>query len=183
MMIHILNKPGKLTPEEFEIMQIHTTVGYDMLTSVDAYKNNPLIVMASKVCRWHHERYDGKGYPDHLVGDDIPIAAQLVSIADVYDALTSERCYKSAYTHEKALEMINNGECGVFNPLILQCLNNLKHDIPVMLDNSSSEDMLQKDIIASLRTHCVLQNYNNNPIIRWNIRRKNYDDRRILRCA
>lgn len=143
---HILNKPGRLTPDEFEIMQTHTTVGYDMLTHVDAYKENPLVVMASKVCRWHHERYDGKGYPDGLVGDDIPIAAQLVSIADVYDALTSERCYKTAYTHEKALSMINNGECGVFNPLLLQCLNNLKDDIPVMLDNASSEDMFQKDI-------------------------------------
>ena len=102
--------------------------------------------MAGQVCRWHHERYDGKGYPDGLVGDDIPIAAQLVSIADVYDALTSERCYKEAYSHEKAMQMINNGECGTFNPILLQCLNNLGDKIPEMLDNSSAEEMFREDI-------------------------------------
>ncbi|MBR1771598.1 MAG: response regulator [Lachnospiraceae bacterium] len=143
---HILNKPGRFTQEEFEIMKTHTTVGYDMLTSVEAYRDNPFLTMATQVCRWHHERYDGKGYPDGLVGDDIPISAQLVSVADVYDALTSERCYKQAYSHEKALDMIMGGECGAFNPLLLECLNNLKDDIPEMMNNSSVDAIFQKDI-------------------------------------
>ncbi len=143
---HVLNKPGRFTEEEFNLMKTHTTIGYDMLTELPAYQKDPLIRMAGQVCRWHHERYDGKGYPDGLVGDEIPIAAQLVSIADVYDALTSERCYKEAYSHEKAMQMINNGECGTFNPILLQCLNNLGDKIPEMLDNSSAEEMFREDI-------------------------------------
>ena len=75
-----------------------------------------------EICRWHHERYDGKGYPDGLKGEEIPISAQVVSLADVYDALVSDRVYKKAYSHEKAIEMILNGECGMFNPLLLECL-------------------------------------------------------------
>ena len=77
---------------------------------------------AYEICRWHHERYDGKGYPDGLKGEEIPISAQVVSLADVYDALVSDRVYKKAYSHEKAMEMILNGECGMFNPLLLECL-------------------------------------------------------------
>ena len=143
---HVLNKPGRFTEEEFELMKTHTTVGYDMLTAVPSYQDDPLINMASKVCRWHHERFDGKGYPDGLAGDDIPIAAQLVSVADVYDALTSERCYKPAYSHEQAMEMINKGECGIFNPILLQCLNNLGDNIPEMINNSSAEEMFREDV-------------------------------------
>ena len=118
----ILNKPGKLTPEEFNIMKRHTVNCAEMLNSVPFAKDEPLMKYAYEICRWHHERWDGHGYPDGLKGDEIPIAAQIVSIADVYDALTSERCYKHAYTHEKALEMIYNNECGVFNPLLIECL-------------------------------------------------------------
>ena len=108
---NILNKPGRLTKEEFEEMKKHTLIGASMLKSLELYQDEKLVQIAYQICRWHHERYDGKGYPDGLKGEEIPIAAQVVSIADVYDALTSERVYKSAYTHEKAIEMILNGEC------------------------------------------------------------------------
>ena len=122
----ILNKPGKLTPEEFAIMKTHTTHGADMLMRLENYYHEPLLQTACQIARWHHERWDGRGYPDGLVGDDIPISAQIVSLADVYDALTSERCYKKAFSHEKSLEMIFGGECGVFNPLLLECLNDIQ---------------------------------------------------------
>ena len=118
----IINKPGKLTKEEFEIMKSHTTVGADLLHDLPFSNEEPLLKTAYEIARWHHERYDGRGYPDGLTGEEIPIAAQVVSVADVYDALTSVRCYKSAYDHETALRMIVNGECGTFNPLLLECL-------------------------------------------------------------
>lgn len=117
----ILNKPARLTKEEFEIMKTHSAQGAEILKSLP-FQNEPLIKYAYDICRWHHERYDGGGYPDRLAGEEIPIWAQVVSIADVYDALTSERVYKKAYTHEVAMAMIYNNECGVFNPLILECL-------------------------------------------------------------
>lgn len=119
---HILNKPGRLTDEEFQIMKTHSIVGASMLDQLTNYKDEPLVKVAYKICRWHHERYDGRGYPDGLKGEDIPLPAQIVALADVYDALTSERVYKRAFSHEKALEMILNGECGAFNPLLLECL-------------------------------------------------------------
>jgi len=119
----ILNKPGKLTVQEFEIMKSHTLAGAQMLLSLsEEEQKNKLVKTAYEICRWHHERYDGQGYPDALAGDAIPISAQVVSIADVYDALTSERCYKRAYSHEQAVHMIIKGECGSFNPLLLDCL-------------------------------------------------------------
>ncbi len=110
----ILNKPGRLTDEEFKIMQNHTIIGASILENMGSYQDEELMKVAYQICRWHHERYDGKGYPDGLKGDEIPISAQVVSLADVYDALVSERVYKKAYSHEKAIEMITNGECGVF---------------------------------------------------------------------
>lgn len=119
----ILNKPGRLTPEEFEIMKTHTTIGADMLHELDRHHaGNALMEYAYQIARWHHERWDGKGYPDGLKGDDIPIAAQVVSVADVYDALTSVRVYKDAIPHEEAIQMILDGKCGTFNPLLLDCL-------------------------------------------------------------
>ncbi|MGN0405013.1 MAG: HD domain-containing phosphohydrolase [Bariatricus sp.] len=118
----ILNKPGRLTEEEFEVVKGHSAAGADLIKTLPSYQEDPVIGIAYDICRWHHERYDGKGYPDGLSGDEIPISAQIVALADVYDALTSIRCYKAAYTHEKALEMIRNGECGAFNPLLLECL-------------------------------------------------------------
>ena len=118
----ILNKPGRLTDEEFAIMKTHSQKGAEMLCGVSHLGRELLLDYARDIARWHHERYDGRGYPDGLVGDDIPICAQVTALADVYDALTSERIYKKAYTHEKAIEMIQNGECGTFNPLLLECL-------------------------------------------------------------
>lgn len=125
----ILNKPGRLTKEEFEIMKSHTLIGASILENLGLYQEEPLIKTAYQICRWHHERYDGKGYPDGLRGDEIPISAQVVSVADVYDALANERVYKKAITHEKAIEMILNGECGVFNPILLECLVDIKDKI------------------------------------------------------
>ena len=125
----ILNKPGRLTAEEFESMKAHTTIGADMLRNLPRYQEERLLQIAIEICRWHHERYDGKGYPDGLVGDEIPISAQLVSIADVYDALTSERVYKKAFSHEKAMRMIREGECGAFNPLLLSCLEEIADEL------------------------------------------------------
>lgn len=118
----ILNKPGKLTKEEFEIMKTHSAAGAQILEQMKYGQDKPLYRYALEICRWHHERWDGHGYPDGLMGEEIPISAQIVAIADVYDALTSERCYKKAYDHTTAINMILNGECGAFNPLLLECL-------------------------------------------------------------
>ena len=132
----ILNKPGKLTPEEFEIMKSHTTVGAQMLEQMDErYASEPFVRTAYEIVRWHHERYDGNGYPDGLKGDEIPISAQVVSLADVYDALTSERCYKKAIPHLQAIQMIEDEKCGVFNPLLLQCLEKIQDDIPFVMQH------------------------------------------------
>lgn len=125
----ILNKPGRLTDEEFAIMKTHSMIGADMLEKLEQYKDEELIKVAYTICRWHHERYDGRGYPDGLKGDEIPIAAQVVSVADVYDALVSERVYKKAFPHEKAIIMIIGGECGAFNPELLECLLDIQDDI------------------------------------------------------
>ena len=100
-----------------------------MIGSLDELKNEKLVKVAFDICRWHHERYDGKGYPDGLKGEEIPISAQVVSIADVYDALTSERVYKPAFSHEKSMNMITDGECGVFNPLLVECLCDIQDKI------------------------------------------------------
>ena len=118
----ILNKPGKLTADEFEVMKSHTTRGYDILNSIEVGQDDEFSAYCKEICRYHHERYDGGGYPDHLVGDEIPIWGQIVSLVDVYDALVSPRIYKPAYSHEKAVEMIINEECGVFNPKLLKGL-------------------------------------------------------------
>ena len=129
----ILNKPGKLTPEEYEVIKTHSMLGAEMLHQLENFNEQPLLQTAYEITRWHHERWDGRGYPDGLKGDEIPISAQLVSLADVYDALTSERCYKKAFSHEKAVQMILNGECGAFNPLLLQCLTDMQTDLKVQL--------------------------------------------------
>ena len=122
----ILNKPGRLTREEFDIMKRHTTIGAAMLDQLHSYRNEPLVRTAYEICRWHHERWDGRGYPDGLSGDQIPISAQVVSMADVYDALVSKRVYKDAYAPDVAVQMILHGDCGAFNPLLLDCLTDLQ---------------------------------------------------------
>ena len=123
---NILNKPGRLTKEEFEIMKQHTTKGCEILQKIPHIMDQGLYDYSYDICRHHHERFDGRGYPDRLVGDEIPIAAQIVSVADVYDALISERCYKKAFTKEQAFQMITNGECGTFSPKLMQCFQNAR---------------------------------------------------------
>jgi len=118
----ILNKPGKLTVAEYTIIKSHAMMGAELIQDIDDIQDEPLSKYSYQIARWHHERFDGQGYPDGLKGDDIPIAAQVVSLADVYDALTQERCYKKAFSHEVAIQMILNGECGQFNPLLIECL-------------------------------------------------------------
>ena len=126
---NILNKPGKFTDEEYEIMKTHTVIGAQILDKLEMYRKEPLVKIACQICRYHHERYDGKGYPEGLKGDDIPIAAQVVSVADVYDALVSKRVYKDSFSSEKAVEMIFNGECGAFNPVLLECLQEIAKEV------------------------------------------------------
>lgn len=142
----ILNKPGRLTDEEFAIMKTHTIIGAQMLDALPLYKDDPLIRAAYHIARWHHERYDGRGYPDGLQGDDIPIEAQVVAIADVYDALTSERVYKKAFPHETAVKMILNGECGNFNPLLLQCLEEVADQLQDVMNRSPEEPLSQRQL-------------------------------------
>ena len=136
----ILNKQGKMTPEEFELMKMHTMIGASMLERLEIYKEERLVQSAYEICRWHHERYDGGGYPDGLKGEEIPIAAQVVSIVDVYDALTSQRVYKEAYSHEKAMQMILTGECGAFQPLLLECLCDIQEEAQRVTEAKSEKD-------------------------------------------
>ena len=129
----ILNKPGRLIDEEFKIMKTHSEIGASMIRDMHFGQNHPLVHTAWEICRWHHERWDGNGYPDGLKGEEIPISAQMVSIADVYDALTSERCYKKAFDHDTAIKMILDGQCGQFNPILLKCLEELSLQFSKML--------------------------------------------------
>ena len=118
----ILNKTAPLTPTEEEILKTHTLIGASLLKNLELYQNEELVRTAYQICRWHHERYDGRGYPDGLKGEEIPIAAQVVSLADAYDVLVSERSYKRGVPHKQAVQMLLDGEKGVFNPVLLQCL-------------------------------------------------------------
>ncbi len=145
----ILNKPGRLTKEEFEIMKTHSLAGAQMLENLSAYRDEPLVKTAWEICRWHHERYDGRGYPDGLKGDEIPISAQVVAMADVYDALVSDRCYKKAFPHDVAIRMILNGECGAFNPILRECLEKVEG----VLDTEFSRIQIQENRIT--RTNMI----------------------------
>ena len=115
----ILNKAGRLTPQEIEKIKEHTVIGASILENMELFKDEELVKTAYQICRWHHERYDGRGYPDGLKGEEIPVSAQVVALADVYDALVSRRVYKKSYSHEEAMKMILGGECGAFNPVLL----------------------------------------------------------------
>ncbi len=124
----ILLKPGRLTPEEFEVMKKHTTIGCEVLEKFKEKQSGDFYRYCYEICRYHHERWDGNGYPDHLKGEEIPISAHIVAIADVYDALVSPRVYKSAYANKIAYDMIMNGECGQFSPDVLECFALAKED-------------------------------------------------------
>ena len=145
----ILNKPGPLDAEEMAIMRTHTVIGESLLKGMELYEKEPLLKMAAEICRWHHERYDGGGYPDGLTGDEIPISAQVVAVADAYDALTSKRSYKEAYSHERAIDMIKNGECGRFNPILIECLDDIRNEIKedVLPENAKlNEDSVLREL-------------------------------------
>ena len=124
----ILQKPGRLTKDEYEYMKSHTTRGNEIIDSIKSGWDQDARQVSYEIIRHHHERYDGKGYPDGLEGDHIPISAQFVSVADVYDALVNERCYKDAYSPEAAYHMIVRGECGVFSPKIMDCFRKVRKE-------------------------------------------------------
>lgn len=151
----ILNKPGRFTPEEYEIMKRHTVEGAKMLDAIPFHKDSELIKLGYEICRWHHERYDGRGYPDGIKGDKIPISAQVVSMADVYDALTAERCYKPKIEPDKAVQMILNGECGQFNPILTECLveilPKLKIELSTVSVGNNTEAKLQETVKQILK--------------------------------
>ena len=152
----VLNKPGKLTDEEFAVMKTHSTIGAAMLENLPFHQDEPLVRTAYQICRWHHERWDGRGYPDGLVGDAIPISAQIVALADVYDALTSKRVYKPAFSHEAAVQMILEGKCGSFNPLLLDCLRNCADTLSEKLDSAGQEQRGQREmrnVVMEMQQH------------------------------
>lgn len=144
--MEILTKPGKLTEEEMDIVRRHPLWGVEMLVSFQEFYHSPLIEKSVSIVKWHHERFDGGGYPDHLEGDAIPIEAQVAGLADVYDVLTNVRPYKKAYSHVKAMDMILSGECGAFNPLLLECLENLSSSISERLQGESFDKVYQDNI-------------------------------------
>jgi len=122
----LLRKTGPLTPEEFDEIKKHTLIGEELMRGMKEMESEPLVEAAAEICRWHHERVDGRGYPDGLKGDEIPMTVQAVGLADAYDALVSQRVYKPAYTHTEALAMIRRGECGAFDPLLVDCLEDIQ---------------------------------------------------------
>lgn len=135
----ILLKPGRLTRDEYEYMKLHTTKGCEILDNIQDLWSETYGKTCYEICRHHHERYDGKGYPDGLTGEEIPISAQLVSVADVYDALVSERVYKSAYSLEQAHEMILAGECGVFSPKLMECFEKARKKFEALAEEQKNQ--------------------------------------------
>ena len=133
---NILLKPGRLTDEEFTCMKTHTVQGCEILLAIKDVWDEEYSKTCYEICRYHHERYDGKGYPDGLKGDEIPISAQLVSIADVYDALTNERCYKKAFSTDEAYNMIIGGECGVFSPKMMKVFKKVRERFEEIVINN-----------------------------------------------
>ncbi|OHD61895.1 MAG: two-component system response regulator [Spirochaetes bacterium GWF1_49_6] len=125
----ILLKQGKLTPEEFEVMKTHTSLGSDTLKAVNVtYPNNSFINMGIEISRSHHERWDGKGYPDGLSGGDIPLCARIMAVADVYDALRSKRCYKPPFEHDKSRDIILEGKGAQFDPIVVDAFEEIHMD-------------------------------------------------------
>lgn len=150
----ILNKAGRLTPQEIEKIKEHTVIGASILENMELFKDEELVKTAYQICRWHHERYDGRGYPDGLKGEEIPVSVQVVALADVYDALVSRRVYKKSYSHEEAMKMILGGECGAFNPVLLQCLteaqDKIKESIVIKEENGIS---CRRNVMKKLRKY------------------------------
>ena len=141
----ILLKPGRLTSEEFEVMKSHTTRGCEIIEKLKDIQDKEYYEACLDICRHHHERYDGRGYPDGLKGEENSIGAQLTAIADVYDALVSDRVYKSAYPVDKAYEMIKNGECGVFSPKLLACFEFARPDMEKLVAQTKAAEAAEKN--------------------------------------
>lgn len=141
---HILLKPGRFTPEEYEEMKKHTIYGCKILEKFKQEEND-FYRYCYNICRWHHERYDGRGYPDGLKGDEIPVCAQVVSMADVYDALVSKRVYKDSVDVEEAFRMIRDGECGVFSPQLLACFEDAKSELIAASDFEEMRGTKEKE--------------------------------------
>ena len=144
---NILNKPGRLTNEEFEVMKTHSYIGAQIIAGLKWNQQDPLLKTAYEICRWHHERWDGKGYPDGLNQNEIPLSAQVVSLADVYDALVSERCYKKAIPHVQAIKMIVEGKCGSFNPLLIECLLDIEDGLEAEMVKHDREADYFKEMV------------------------------------
>ena len=141
----ILLKPGRLTNEEFEVMKSHTTRGCEVIEMLKDIQDKEYYEACLDICRHHHERYDGRGYPDGLKGDDNSIASQLTALADVYDALVSDRVYKSAYPMDVAYEMIKNGECGVFSEKLMACFEFARPDMEELVKQTKAAEQAEKD--------------------------------------
>lgn len=141
----ILLKPGRLTSEEFEVMKSHTTRGCEIIEKLKDIQDKEYYEACLDICRHHHERYDGRGYPDGLKGEENSIGAQLTAIADVYDALVSDRVYKSAYPVDKAYDMIKNGECGVFSPKLLACFEFARPDMEKLVAQTKAAEAAEKN--------------------------------------
>lgn len=138
----ILLKPGRLSPDEFEVIKSHTTMGCEVLNEIKALQDKKYYKVSYNIVRHHHERYDGKGYPDNLVGDNIPIEAQIVSVIDAYEALVGDKVYRDAFDTEKAYNMVMDGECGAFSKKILECLTQVRGElekIAASMDNNTSK--------------------------------------------
>ena len=151
----VLNKPGRLTDEEYDIIKKHSEIGSDMIRALPIHQEEPLIRYAYEICRWHHERFDGRGYPDGLRGNDIPLSAQVVALADVYDALTADRCYRRGFSHEKAISMILAGECGAFSEELKACLVKISD----MLLNLSAYDGIVQPNLYDTGVHDHIRKY------------------------
>lgn len=145
----ILNKPGRLTPEEFEVIKTHSAIGSEILLELPLeQKESPLVKVAAEICRWHHERYDGKGYPDGLKGEEIPLSAQIVAVADIYDALVSKRVYKDAFAHERACQMILGGECGALSPIALECFQLALKEFKIIAQQNNEREIEEKVCVS-----------------------------------
>ncbi|MBQ7613688.1 MAG: response regulator [Butyrivibrio sp.] len=141
----ILLKPGRLSNEEFDVMKSHTTRGSEVIEMIKDVQDKEYYEMCLDICRHHHERYDGRGYPDGLKGEENSIGAQLTALADVYDALVSDRVYKAAFPMDKAYEMIKNGECGVFSEKLMACFEFARPDMEKLVAQTKAAEQAEKN--------------------------------------
>ncbi len=144
----ILLKPGRLTTEEFSIMKAHTTIGCDILARFNRDKENQFYKYCYEICRHHHEKWDGSGYPDGLKGEEIPLSAQIVAVADIYDALVSKRVYKDAFAHERACQMILGGECGALSPIALECFQLALKEFKIIAQQNNEREIEEKVCVS-----------------------------------